>query len=71
MREELERIEYDYPKQIRDLKDQIMTAKKKTEEYEGKTKSLAEELRKLKTKKKQQENMISEAQDKKDEEVKS
>ena len=52
VKEELEKIEFDYPKQIKDLKEQILTAKKKTEEYEDKTKNLAEELRKLKTKKK-------------------
>jgi hypothetical protein len=52
VREELEKIEYDYPKQIKDLKEQILSAKKKTEEYEDKTKALAEELRKMKAKKK-------------------
>ena len=57
--EELEKIEYDYPKQIKELKEQILAAKKKTEEYEDKTKSLAEELRKLKTKKKQQETQLA------------
>jgi len=37
VREELEKIEYDYPKQIKDLRDQILAAKKKTQDYEAKT----------------------------------
>lgn len=62
--EELEKIEYDYPKQIKELKEQIAAAKKKTEEYEEKTKSLAEELWKLKAKKKQQETQLAQIEGK-------
>jgi phage host-nuclease inhibitor protein Gam len=51
VKDELENIEYEYPKQIKELKEQIQSAKLKTEEYEEKQKILADELRKLKAKK--------------------
>ena len=41
-------MEQSFPKEIKGLKEQIAAAKKKTEEYEEKTKQLADELRKLK-----------------------
>jgi chromosome segregation ATPase len=45
---ELQDIEESHPKEIKSLQEQIAQAKKKTEEYEQKTKELADELRKLK-----------------------
>ena len=48
MRQELEDIETQFPKEITDLKQKIIDAKKSTEEYEDKTNILAEELRNLK-----------------------
>lgn len=48
MKIELQDIEESHPKEIKNLQEQIAQAKKKTEEYEQKTKELADELRKLK-----------------------
>jgi len=48
VKQELEQIETDFPKQVKELKDSITSAKKKTTEYEDKTKILSEELRRLK-----------------------
>ena len=39
-----------FPREITDLKQKIADAKKTTEEFEEKTKVLAEDLKKLKTK---------------------
>ena len=46
------------------MKEQIQAAKKKTEEYEDKTKLLAEELWKLKAKKKAQEPQLAQIEGK-------
>ena len=48
VKRELEDIETQFPKEITDLKTKITEAKKQTEEFEEKTKVLAEDLRKLK-----------------------
>lgn len=48
VKQELQDIEESHPKEIKSLQEQIAAAKKKTEEYEQKTKELADELRKLK-----------------------
>lgn len=48
VKQELEDIETSFPKEITDLKQKIVDAKKTTEEYEEKTKALADELRQLK-----------------------
>jgi hypothetical protein len=48
VKQELEDIETQFPKEITELKQKIVDAKKSTEEFEEKTKILAEELRKLK-----------------------
>lgn len=48
MKHELQDIEEAHPKEIRTLQEQIQAAKRKTEEFEQKTKELADELRKLK-----------------------
>lgn len=45
----MEDIETQFPKEIMDLKQKINEAKKTTEEFEEKTKALADELRHLKT----------------------
>jgi putative NADH-flavin reductase len=44
----LEDLETAFPKEITDLKQKIVDAKKTTEQYEENTKALAEELRVLK-----------------------
>jgi len=49
VKEELEDIETQFPKEIMDLKQKINEAKKTTEEFEEKTKAVADELRHLKT----------------------
>jgi hypothetical protein len=49
VKQELEDIETQFPKEILDLKQKIIDAKKTTEEFEDKTKVLADELRILKT----------------------
>jgi hypothetical protein len=41
-------LETQFPREITELKDKITNAKKTTEEYEEKTRILAEELRRLK-----------------------
>jgi hypothetical protein len=38
VKQELEDIEQSFPKEIKSLKEQIQSSKKKTEEYEDKTK---------------------------------
>lgn len=48
MKQELEDIETQFPKEITDLKQKIVDAKRTTEDFEDKTKVLADELRKLK-----------------------
>ena len=48
VKQELQDIEESHPKEIKSLQEQITAAKKKTEEFEQKTKELADELRKLK-----------------------
>ena len=48
VKQELQDIEEAHPKEIKSLQEQIAAAKKLTEEYEQKTKELADELRKLK-----------------------
>ena len=48
VKQELQDIEEAHPKEIKSLQEQIAAAKKRTEEYEQKTKELADELRKLK-----------------------
>jgi uncharacterized protein YoxC len=48
VKHELQDIEEAHPKEIRSLQEQIQPAKRKTEEFEHKTKELADELRKLK-----------------------
>ena len=48
VKQELEDIETQFPKEITELKQKIVDAKKSTEEFEEKTKIRAEELRKLK-----------------------
>jgi uncharacterized protein YoxC len=48
VKNELQDIEEAHPKEIRTLQEQIQAAKRKTEEFEQKTKELADELRKLK-----------------------
>ena len=48
VKQELQDIEESHPKEIRSLQEQITAAKKKTEEFEQKTKELADELKKLK-----------------------
>ena len=49
VKQELEDIEMQFPKEIMDLKQKITDAKRSTEEYEDKTKLLADELRKMKS----------------------
>ena len=51
VKQELEEIESQFPKEIVELKKKIDEAKKTTVEYEEKTKVLADELRLLKTNK--------------------
>lgn len=48
VKQELQDIEESHPKEIKSLQEQIVAAKRKTEEFEAKTKELADELRKLK-----------------------
>jgi len=48
VKQDLEDIETHFPKEIQELKQRIVDSKKTTEEYEEKTKALAEELRALK-----------------------
>ena len=48
VKQELEDIETQFPKEILDLKQKIIDAKKTTEEFEDKTKVRADELKILK-----------------------
>lgn len=48
VKQELQDIEESHPREIKALQEQIAAAKRKTEDYEHKTKELADELRKLK-----------------------
>ena len=50
VRAELSNIENTFPKELQGLRQRIQQAKQETEEYEGKTKALANELRELKAK---------------------
>ncbi len=53
VKQELQDIEESHPREIKSLQEQIAAAKRKTEEYEHKTKELADELRKLKAQQQQ------------------
>ena len=48
LKQELEDIDVAFPKEIMDYKAQIVQSKKTTEEFEEKTRILADELRELK-----------------------